>query len=51
VLIDLLPPPEGNAKAVVSSGFVRITLPPHSVRVLAPDVGMQGGYSVYKRVR
>lgn len=51
VLQALLPPPEGSAPAVVSSGFVRITLPPHSVRVLAPDVGTQGGYSVYKRVR
>ena len=50
-LIDLLPPPEGSARAVVSSGFVRITMPPRSVRVLAPDVGTQGGYSVYKRVR
>jgi hypothetical protein len=50
-LIDLLPPPAGSAPAAVYGGFVRITLPPHSVRVLAPDVGTQGGYSVYKRVR
>ncbi len=50
-LRDLLPPPAGSAPAAVYGGFVRITLPPHSVRVLAPDVGTQGGYSVYKRVR
>ena len=50
VLVDLLPPPPGSQTAVVGSGFVRVTLPPKSVRVLAPDVGSQGGYSVYKRV-
>jgi len=49
-LRDLLPPPAGSRPAVVGSGFVRITLPPRSARVLAPDVGTQGGYSVYKRV-
>jgi hypothetical protein len=49
-LRDLLPPPAGSAPAAVYGGFVRLTLPPHSVRVLAPDVGTQGGYSVYKRV-
>ena len=51
VLRDLLPAPAGSRSAVVSSGFVHISLPPRSVRVLAPDVGTQGGYSVYKRVR
>ncbi len=50
-LVDLLPPPAGSARLTVGSGFVRLTMPPHSVRVLAPDVGSQGGYSVYKRVR
>ena len=35
----------------VYGGFVRITLPPRSLGVLAPDVGTQGGYSVHKRVR
>jgi glycosidase len=50
-LIDLLPPPPGSAPAVVSSGFVRITVPAQGVRVLAPDTTTQAdGYSVYKRV-
>ncbi len=49
-LQDLLPPPSGSAPAVVSSGFVQITLPPMGVRVLAPTVATQGGYTVYKRV-
>ncbi|MFN7723551.1 MAG: alpha-amylase family glycosyl hydrolase [Rubrivivax sp.] len=49
-LRDLLPPPAGSAPAIVSAGFVRTTVPPRSVRVLAPDVGAQGGYTVYKRV-
>jgi glycosidase len=49
-LRDLLPPPEGSPPPALHAGFVRITLPPHGVRVLAPDVGTQGGYSVYKRV-
>jgi glycosidase len=50
-LHDLLPAPAGSARASVYGGFVRITLPPRSVRVLSPDTGPQGGYSVYKRVR
>ncbi len=49
-LRDLLPPPGGSTAVAVYGGFVRVTLPPRSVRVLAPDVGSQGGYSVYKRV-
>ena len=55
-LRDLLPPPVGSQPGgsqpvSVYGGFVRITLPARSVRVLAPEVGTQGGYSVYKRVR
>ena len=50
-LLDLLPPPAGSPAVAVYGGFVRITLPPRSARVLAPDVGTQGGRSVYKRVR
>ena len=48
--------PRGQFEAAAAFGmrpsqaFVRITLPPRSARVLAPDVGTQGGYSVYKRV-
>ena len=51
VLRDLLPAPTGSQTLSVYGGFVQATLPPKSVRVLAPDVGTQGGYSVYKRVR
>jgi glycosidase len=50
VLRDLLPPPANSAPAVHSAGFVHITLPPFSARVLTPDVGEQGGYSVFKRL-
>ncbi len=50
-LIDLLPLPAGSAPLVVHAGLVQATLPPRSVRVLAPDLREQGGYTVYKRVR
>ena len=36
--------------AGVYAGFVRITMPPRSVRVLAPDLSLQDGYTVYKRM-
>jgi hypothetical protein len=48
-LRDLLPT---TAKTVtVGAGLVRVTVPARSVRVLAPDLALQDGYSVYKRVR
>jgi glycosidase len=49
-LRDLLPVPAGTPALHVGSGLVNVQLPPRSVRVLAPDVSVQGGYSVYKRV-
>jgi glycosidase len=50
-LRDLLPPAFKTEPVSASAGFVHLTLPPYSVRVLAPDTGTQDGYSVYKRVR
>ena len=50
-LRDLLPPPDKAEPLSASAGFVRVSLPPYGVRVLAPDLSAQDGYSVYKRVR
>jgi cyclomaltodextrinase / maltogenic alpha-amylase / neopullulanase len=47
-LHDLLEP--GAAPVIVTSAFVRLTLPPHGVRVLAPDTAAAHGYTAYKRV-
>ena len=50
-LRDLLPPPDKAEPLSASAGFVRVSLPAYGVRVLAPDLSAQDGYSVYKRVR
>jgi len=50
-LLDLLPPPDKAEPLSASAGFVRVSLPAYGVRVLAPDLSAQDGYSVYKRVR
>lgn len=55
-LRDLLPTSDASASAAgaalrVASGFVRVTMPAHSFRVLAPDTSAQDGYSAYKRMR
>jgi len=53
-LKDLLPTQPMSSKdspaLQVSSGYLRLTLPPRSFRVLAPDTSAQDGYSVYKRM-
>ena len=50
-LRDLIPPPAGSKRLTAGSGLVRVSMPPHSVRVLAPvTTPGPGGYSVYKRM-
>jgi hypothetical protein len=50
-LRDLIPPPAGSKRLTAGSGLVRVTMPPRSVRVLAPvTTPGPGGYSVYKRM-
>lgn len=49
VLLDLLDP--AAAPQPISSALLRVEIPPHGVRVLAPDVAAKAGYTPYKRVQ
>jgi glycosidase len=49
-LVDLLAPAGAAPAATIGSGFVTITVPPHSALVLAPKERELGGYSRYKGV-
>jgi len=52
VLKDLLQPIAGEIFSPLGgyAGLLEITMPPNSVRVLAPDIEPKEGYSLYKRV-
>ena len=52
VLKDLLQPIAGETLEPLGgyAGLLEITMPPNSVRVLAPDIEPKDGYSLYKRV-
>ena len=50
-LIDLLPVPAGTPPLMLWCALVEVTLPPHGVRVLQPELAPPGGYSSYKRVQ
>ena len=52
VLKDLLQPIAGEILEPLGgyAGLLEITMPPKSVRVLAPDIEPKDGYSLYKRV-
>ena len=52
-MIDLLDNVGGAALEPVriASSLLKLTLPPHSFRVLKPDVAPPGGYTNYKRVQ
>lgn len=52
VLKDLLQPIAGELFSPLGgyAGLLEITMPPNSVRVLAPDIEPKDGYSLYKRV-
>lgn len=52
ILKDLLQPIAGETLEPLGgyAGLLEITMPPNSVRVLAPDIDSKEGYSLYKRV-
>lgn len=52
VLKDLLQPIAGETLEPLGgyAGLLEITMPPNSVRALAPDIDPKEGYSLYKRV-
>jgi pullulanase/glycogen debranching enzyme len=52
VLKDLLQPIAGETLEPLGgyAGLLEITMPPNSVRALAPDIDAKEGYSLYKRV-
>jgi hypothetical protein len=52
VLKDLLQPIAGEALEPLGgyAGLLEITMPPNSIRALAPDIDSKEGYSLYKRV-
>ena len=48
-LVDILDP--AGATVPISSALLRVSLPPRTIRVLAPDIAAKAGYSPYKRVQ
>lgn len=50
-LVDLLGQWPADRPLVVSSALLDVTVPPHTVLVLKPDLAPKDGYSNYKRVQ